>query len=359
MGYRQRIIAAVTFLGGLYFVLEFILPAFLLEKAGVPAVHSNISNGFIAFGVMAVGLGIINLFMVHGSRIVFVRKNWFYSVVLLTGLVGMMSVAIADWVLTERANGEARPLRMLSSFAAALEEHRESPPENVPEFSVRVEALSSTAGRELFQLQERVSKLRENEAISDEADRKLFTSARSAISQQLEQLRELMPQIVLDREEISPELLPELSVSFSRLSVAYSRYRLLHVERGGARRIFNFLYEGFIVSLGAAMFSLLGVYIAAAAFRAFRIRNIESVLMMSAAIIVMLGQIPFHSYLAWDLGLFQLDFPFFRYWLMQWPNGAAFRAIVIGAEIAGLIMAFRMWLSIESKGFEQGESPKN
>ena len=39
---------------------------------------------------------------------------------------------------------------------------------------------------------------------------------------------------------------------------------------------------------------------------------------------------------------------------MEGPNSAANRAILIGAEIAGLVMAFRMWFSIESD-FE-GES---
>jgi hypothetical protein len=40
-----------------------------------------------------------------------------------------------------------------------------------------------------------------------------------------------------------------------------------------------------------------------------------------------------------------------RLWLLRVPNSAAFRAIEIGAAIAGLVMAFRMWLSIESQSF--------
>lgn len=359
MGYRQKIIALVTFLGGLYFFLEFLLPESLLEQIGVAEAHTNISWGFVAFGVMAVGLGIINLFMVHGARIIFVRQNWFYSLVLLAGLVVMMSVSIADWILSERANGEARELRMLASFSETLEQDRKEPQAGVPEFSVRVHALKGASANAIRTVQEKVASLREREDAGSETDQKLFYAARESFEAGLEKLKSSIAVVGEQRDEIEDGSLPSLSEAYSELSVSYGRYRLLHVERGIPRKLFTYLYEGFIVSLGAAMFSLLGVYIAAAAFRAFRIRNIESFLMMSAAIVVMLGQIPFHSYLAFDLGLFTLDFPYLRQWLMQWPNGAAFRAIAIGAAIAGLIMAFRMWLSIESKGFEESESPKN
>jgi hypothetical protein len=43
--------------------------------------------------------------------------------------------------------------------------------------------------------------------------------------------------------------------------------------------------------------------------------------------------------------------PAVRQWLMEVPNSAAFRAIKIGSAVAGLVMAFRMWLSIESESF--------
>jgi hypothetical protein len=92
------------------------------------------------------------------------------------------------------------------------------------------------------------------------------------------------------------------------------------------------------------MFALLGFYMAAAAYRAFRIRSYESALMMAAAVIVMLGQIPFGIWI-WE------GFTDIRLWLLSTPSTGAFRAVKFGAAIAGLIMAFRMWLSIETHSF--------
>jgi hypothetical protein len=108
----------------------------------------------------------------------------------------------------------------------------------------------------------------------------------------------------------------------------------------------KFLVEGLFNSLGAAMFSLLSVYIAAAAYRAFRIRTFESGLMMVSAVVVILGQTSFGVYV-WS------GMPDLRQWLLEVPNAAAFRAIKVGSSVAALVMAFRMWLSIESDSFSR------
>jgi hypothetical protein len=106
------------------------------------------------------------------------------------------------------------------------------------------------------------------------------------------------------------------------------------------------------------MFALLGVYIAAAAYRAFRVKTLESALMMTAAVVVMLGQIS-AVFLMLNLGSFGEDayriLPKARQWLLEVPNSAAFRAIRLGAGVAGLMLAIRMWLSIESKSFGVGK----
>jgi hypothetical protein len=142
----------------------------------------------------------------------------------------------------------------------------------------------------------------------------------------------------------SQAAIKDASIALNRLAGSYAALLRFESEHTLTQRSYNFLYDGLFNSLGSAMFALLGVYIAAAAYRAFRIRTLESALMMVAAVIVMLGQISFGKALYENL-------PAVRQWLLEVPSSAAFRAIRLGAAVAGLMLAIRMWLSIESRGF--------
>jgi hypothetical protein len=135
----------------------------------------------------------------------------------------------------------------------------------------------------------------------------------------------------------------------ARLSSAYSVLTQSTRSRATINKLYDFLFDGLFNQLGSAMFALLGVYIAAAAYRAFRVRTLESALMMTAAVVVMLGQISFGKQVYEHM-------PAIRQWLLEVPNSAAFRAIRLGAGVAGLLLAIRMWLSIESKSFSSGDS---
>ncbi|MFN8548581.1 MAG: hypothetical protein U0527_11630 [Candidatus Eisenbacteria bacterium] len=105
--------------------------------------------------------------------------------------------------------------------------------------------------------------------------------------------------------------------------------------------------------LQATMFALLAFYIASAAFRAFRIRNVEATILLIAAVIVMLGRIPIgESMLGGKKWL-----PHLTEWLMQTPNGAAQRGIIIGAALGAASLSLRVILGIERSylGLEKSE----
>jgi hypothetical protein len=346
---RALLLRAVTFIGGLYFFLYFIAPESLIERSNIKHAHEAISNGFIAVGSMAIGLGIINIITSHGMRTIFLKKGWQYSVALLVGMCVMIGVTIAQWRTTHGLSGEIRKVQVIGDFAARIVEdakaepgkHRSYAPRGVlPPLSDRVAALSSYARTTL----DAVTQSSLNGITGVEVDSAL-EQLRSECAQDVTLLRQLLEQVSarswgsLDAE--SEAVLTGVAQQAARVGSTYAILKRKESSAWLSSRLYDFLYNGLFNHLGASMFALLGVYIAAAAYRAFRIQSVESALMMTAALVVMLGQISFGK-------VIYSEMPAIRQWLLEVPNSAAFRAIRLGAGVAGLMLAIRMWLSIES-----------
>lgn len=104
--------------------------------------------------------------------------------------------------------------------------------------------------------------------------------------------------------------------------------------------LFGWLYSYVIVALQSTMFSLLAFFVASAAYRAFRARSPEASVLLLAAIIVMAGRVPLGEYLLAGLG--QLSD-----WIMQVPNTAAQRAILIGVSLGGIATSIKIIFGIE------------
>ena len=112
---------------------------------------------------------------------------------------------------------------------------------------------------------------------------------------------------------------------------------------------FYWTFENVMVPLDATMFSLLAFFIASAAFRTFRARSIEATLLLVAAFIILLGRTPFGMMLTgWipdSWSLFQV--PNLAIWIMNSPNLAGQRAIMIGIALGVISMSLRLILGIE------------
>jgi len=104
-----------------------------------------------------------------------------------------------------------------------------------------------------------------------------------------------------------------------------------------------------INAMGSSIFSILAFYLASAAYRAFRIRTAEAALMMATALIVMLGQTPFGTYLTgWLSGSFEcLQLPSLAGWILRIPSSAFVRALQFGAMLGAIATALRYWLNLE------------
>ncbi len=115
------------------------------------------------------------------------------------------------------------------------------------------------------------------------------------------------------------------------------------------------LYDHLYVPMNATMFALLAFYIASAAFRAFRIRSLEAGLLAAAALVVMVGRVPVgdvvvraivdhdgvpHAIRALRIGALQE-------WIMDVPQNAAKRAVLMGAAMGVMATGLRVILGIE------------
>lgn len=116
----------------------------------------------------------------------------------------------------------------------------------------------------------------------------------------------------------------------------------------GPNSLFHRLYMSVFFPLDATMFALLSFYMASAASRAFRAGNLEATLLLVAAIIVMIGRVPIgntiHPYI-----------PTVADWIMEIPNTAAKRAIMIGVGLGVCATALKIIVGIERSYLGGGE----
>jgi len=101
-------------------------------------------------------------------------------------------------------------------------------------------------------------------------------------------------------------------------------------------RIYNMVNS----PLASTMFALLAFFIASAAFRAFRARNVEATLLLVTAVLMMIGRVSIGEFI-WK------GFPGFTEWLLDVPNLAAKRAIAIGVGLGAVSTALKIILGIE------------
>lgn len=113
--------------------------------------------------------------------------------------------------------------------------------------------------------------------------------------------------------------------------------------------LFNDLYMYIFTPLQASMFALLAFFVGSASYRAFRAKNIEATILLIAAFIILLGRTPFGLWLTQDLtgGWSFLQIPTMANWIMDVPNLAGQRAIMIGIALGVISMSLRVILGVE------------
>lgn len=109
---------------------------------------------------------------------------------------------------------------------------------------------------------------------------------------------------------------------------------------------FDWLYVNIYIPLSATMYSILAFFVASASYRAFRARNFEATLLLVAAFFVMIGRVPVGDVLSgfmpegWRLSNL-------ANWVMNFPQTAGQRAIMIGIGLGVVSTSLRVILGIE------------
>ncbi|HIE09060.1 MAG TPA: hypothetical protein EYP65_04350 [Armatimonadetes bacterium] len=160
-------------------------------------------------------------------------------------------------------------------------------------------------------------------------------------------------------------LLTMLAVGFGKI---YSHGRVKEVLTDLFDKV---LFDKALAPLGSTVFSLLAFFIASAAYRAFRVRTTEATLMMAAAVLVMLGQVPLGGLISKGVSgavgavpgvgpwlskhvLTPDLIPHIKDWLLMVLNAAAQRGIDFGVAVGAMAMSLRVWLSLERGMFIEG-----
>jgi hypothetical protein len=100
---KKRVITAATFLAGLFYVLEFFLPATRPKGNFLSLWTENVGSAVLVVAGFAFGLGIYNLLHVHASNIRRRRPDWYNSVVLYVAFLAMFLIGLAKDAAPDRA----------------------------------------------------------------------------------------------------------------------------------------------------------------------------------------------------------------------------------------------------------------
>ncbi len=134
---------------------------------------------------------------------------------------------------------------------------------------------------------------------------------------------------------------------------------------------FDLMFDGLLQQMDAAMFSMIAFFILSAAYRAFRIRSVESTVLMASALILMLSLLGALVAL-WNGGVdamavalnlpnasvdlkeahFLNNFKLNEVanWVRSFLQVPALRALEFGVGLGALAMGLRLWLGLEKGG---------
>lgn len=116
------------------------------------------------------------------------------------------------------------------------------------------------------------------------------------------------------------------------------------------RQGYNILFDAIAQPMGTAVFSMITFFMISAAYRSFRVRSTEAALLMIAACIVMIGQMPVGQWLSMQVpaSMEVLRPTWVSAKLLNVINSCAYRGVLIGLTIGQLSIALRIWVGMDN-----------
>ena len=127
---------------------------------------------------------------------------------------------------------------------------------------------------------------------------------------------------------------------------------LVGLVMGGDHPYFKWMFQNMLINLDTAMYSVLGFYVIAAAWRAYRARNIDAAFLIVAGVITALMNAPIAELV---LGKSIVDA---GNWIMNVPTNAGLRAIYFGIALGSVFVALRTFIGKETAWLGVSEEEK-
>ncbi|MDP8232558.1 MAG: hypothetical protein P9L91_07825 [Candidatus Zophobacter franzmannii] len=133
---------------------------------------------------------------------------------------------------------------------------------------------------------------------------------------------------------------PNWQYSYVTLIAVYATAAIGFIWGTSEGSPYIWIFKNVQMPMSATMFSLLAFYISTAAYKAFRARSAEATVLLIAAIIVMLGQVPYGVMISPKI-------PGFAQWILDVPNLASKRGFMLGVGLGMTAVSLKIMLGIE------------
>lgn len=314
---KRTVPVLITFLIGLTLAIAYFTP-FVGDLGEMALIHFDI------LAAIAFILGGGNLLRSHGEKIFKRRAGWGYSLIAVVTFVLTLGVGLAK-VGVSAPPGMWTDSLLRSGQTVAFARLNVTYTDDKRDFALETTIRKAEPGTTADVLVDgtRVGQLKVNE--EGRADGKL--------------------EFKYDEAAQSPEYAAlakaddahQAKLTVGDLSGALVAYGPILGEFNSNGSWFWWLYEYWFKPLQQTTFAMLAFYVASAAFRAFRAKNIESLLLLGTAFIILLGQtfvgtlltqgLPEHGFLSFFV------VPNLKGWIMSVFNTAGNRAIMIGIAL--------------------------